>query len=56
MKTRTEKLKDYCDAIIADEFPCVSEEEQSRIADVFFQITFGDGKWLNNLNEYLRNL
>lgn len=56
MKTRTEKLKDYCDAIIADEFNETSDEEQNRIADVFYRIILGDGKWIEKINEDLRKL
>ena len=56
MKNRTEKLKDYCDAIIADEFNDASDEEQNRIADVFYRITLGDGKWIEKINEDLRKL
>lgn len=56
MKNRTEKLKDYCDAIIADEFNETSDEEQNRIADVFYRIILGDGNWLEKINEDLRKL
>jgi hypothetical protein len=55
MKTENEKLKDYCDAMIADEFHETSDEEQNRIADVFFKIVLGDGKWIKKLNEHMRN-
>lgn len=56
MKTKTEKLKDYCDAIIADEFKQTSDEEQSRLADVFYRIILGDGKWIEKINEDLRKM
>jgi len=56
MKTENEKLKDYCDAMIADEFHETSDEEQNRIADVFFKIVLGNGKWIKKLNEHMRKL
>jgi hypothetical protein len=56
MKTQNERLKDYCDSIIADEFCKTSDEEQKDIANVFFRIVLGDGNWLSELDENLRDL
>ncbi|MFZ9959981.1 MAG: hypothetical protein ACO3GP_06285, partial [Candidatus Limnocylindrus sp.] len=56
MKTPNQKLKDYCDSIIADEFCKTSDEEQNDISNAFFSIVLGDGKWLSEINENLLEL